>query len=230
MAALPLLVALLLAAPPAPYEQLGQQLSSGSPEERRAALSTVLAQTGSAPALLLFAASARALEEKRLDDAGFLFYAAQIRARVDQDRFPPRDRSSATDDLAAVGQQVGAAVTPALVREPAAFRKVVERLRDWDAQTVAGYEPGWPHGPAAAGTDASAYAAGVKDEYLAPAEDLATLLDDAEYAAAFRTVQDATRPGVVLRPTAAEVAAARQAAHTIEQKKGIRGPFSATGR
>ena len=61
----------------------------GTPEEQRKALDFVIAHTATTPSFQMFVAAAIALPLGRLEDAAFLFYAAQLRARFDQERFPP---------------------------------------------------------------------------------------------------------------------------------------------
>jgi hypothetical protein len=56
----------------------------------------------------MYVATARSLDLGRLEDAGFLYYAAQLRARFDLKRFPPVDKGGDSPGvaLAAVSHQV----------------------------------------------------------------------------------------------------------------------------
>ena len=117
----------------------------GAPKEQKQAVDFVLAHTTGAPAALLYVAAARSLDLGRLEDAGFLYYAGQLRTRLDLKRFPPVDEGGDSPGvaLAALSQQVGSVVNPAVMREPRVFKAVIDKVRAFDLETAPGYDPGW---------------------------------------------------------------------------------------
>jgi len=202
----------------------------GTPAEQKTAVDHVLTHATAAPAPLMYLAAARSLDLGRLGDAGFLYYAAQLRARFDLKRFPPVDKGgdSPAVALSALSYQVGSAVNPAVMREPVVFKTVIEKVRAWDVTPPPGYDPGWTYATPSPPADARALAASVKADYLRPAEGLVTLLNTPEYFTAWKTVQDANFAPFDGKPHP-ERAAARETAEKrlreIEQRLGIEGLF-----
>ena len=155
------------------------------------ALTYILGHAAEAPSLQLFIGATAAMSNNRLQDAAFLFYVAQMRSRYDLVRFPPKGTGgdSPTALLAALNQQIGAAVNPAIMRDPAALTAVVKRVEAWSPTTPPGYEPGWPHTAGkqdAAKTLFTSQRAAFKKHFGA----ISALLNDPAYFAAFKTVQD----------------------------------------
>src|SRR5262245_44249996 len=106
MILLPLLVSVALAPgafrdekPASDIDRAMVQLQ-GTPKEQKQAVDFVLAHLAAAPASVMYVASARGLELGRLEDAGFLYYAAQLRARFDLKRFPPVDKGGDSPGVA----------------------------------------------------------------------------------------------------------------------------------
>jgi TonB family protein len=213
---------------------LSDRLASGTPDAQKAALEEVLARPAATASIDLFLASAVALQQGRVEDAGFLLYAAQLRARVDLDRFPPKGKGGDSPEtlIAALSMQVGQAVNPALMREPKAFGQAVARLRAWDAIGPAAYDPGWEHGPAKPAAQVKAVADRLKQETLEPAENMVKLLGTPEYLEAFKTLQDFNLDPSAGEPSAEKIAAAQKAERTmaeIEKRLGIPGFAAAAG-
>lgn len=210
--------------------RLENQLLEGSPEEQRKALDFVLGHTGATPSHLMFMAAAVALRLDRLEDSGFLFYAAQLRSRFDQERFPPIEKEGDAPQgaLAALNFQIGAAINPALMGVPKSFRAVVDRLRAWEVHTASNYDPGWKYAEPKPAAEAHALGERMKQESLESAEGIATLLNTPEYFKAFKTVQDYNlgSPEVPERPeTVAQVENARKQLREIEERMRIPGLF-----
>lgn len=152
----------------------------------------VLAHADRAPAADLFTASAAMLGHKRLGDAAFLFYIAQMRRRLDIAHFPPKESGADSPDIAlmALSQQIGQAVNPAIMRQPKELSAVLERVRAWTPVTPKTYDPGWKALRRESDTAAqSAFEANRKD-FLDHFGGLATLLNRPDYFAAFKTLQD----------------------------------------
>lgn len=176
---------------PKMHDALLQLQRSKTAADALPALTYILGHTAEAPSLQLFIGATAAMGNNRLEDAAFLFYIAQMRSRYDLLRFPPKATGgdSPAAVLAALNQQIGAAVNPAIMRQPAALANVVKRVEAWSPAVPAGYEPGWPHTTGkqdAAKTLFNTQRAAFKKQFGA----ISTLLNDPEYFAAFKTVQD----------------------------------------
>jgi len=190
-------------------------------------LNYVLAHSQEAPAPHLFIASAAALSSNRLPDAGYLFYAAQLRGRYDIARFPPKGKGAESPAaiLGALSSQIGTVVNPAVMREPKTFADVVTRVSKWTPVTTPGYSPTWeytaPDPAAAKKVFDTQHAAFIKQ-----VGGLSTLLNDPQYFAAFKVLQDYNMSKT--KPGPAEEKAKTAAIDTmaaIEKKKDIEGLF-----
>ncbi len=230
-----LLVAAALAGPAIAAAQraddVAEKLSSGTPAEQAQALDAVLARPEGVASFDLFQAAAVAYQVGRLEDAGFLLYAAQLRARVDLDRFPPREQGGDSPEalIAGLSMPIGEAVNPALMRNPRAFEGAIGRVRAWDPVAPEGYDPGWDHGPAKPAQEAKTAAERLKREMLLPAEGMVRLLARPEYFEAFKTLQDFNRDTSPDAKKPERVAAAKAAERTmaeIEKRLGIAGLYT----
>jgi hypothetical protein len=202
----------------------------GTPKEQKQALDFVLAHMAGAQAAPLYVAAVRSVELGRLEDAGFLYYAGQLRTRLDLKRFPPVHEGGDSPGvaLAALSQQVGSVVNPAVMREPRVFKAVIDRVRAFDLETPPGYDPGWEFAGAPAPAEARALSASVKQEYLKPAEGMVTLLNTPEYFEAWKVVQDANFAPYDGKPHPERVAAVEKATlqlRAIEERMEIEGLF-----
>jgi len=210
--------------------QLDKDLLQGTIDEQRKALDSVLAHASTTSAIHMLEASLTALRLGRLEDAGFLFFAGKLRGRVDMECFPPIGQGGDSPGVAltAVGFQIGGALNPAIMREPKSFKAAIDRVRAWDVQMPRGYDPGWEHTKPKPAVEARAVAAKAKEEYLKPADGLATLLNTPEYFEAFKIVQDYnfSDPKEQVKPEAMErMDRAQKQLREIEEKKGIEGLF-----
>jgi hypothetical protein len=169
------------------------ELEAGTPDRARAAVDYVLSNLDMARADVLFMVSMGALELKRIDDAGFLYYAGQLRARVDQQRFPPVGTGGGSPMVAigALRQVIGAEINPAIMREPTVLAAVLTRLDAWSVGTAPGYDPGWEYTTARTAADVKALTDTVKAEYLRGGREILSLITIPEYLAALRESQAA---------------------------------------
>lgn len=202
----------------------------GTPREQKQAIDFVLAHPADTQAATLYVAAARSLELGRLEDAGFLYYAGQLRTRFDLKRFPPVGQGGDSPGVAlgALSQQVGSVVNPAVMREPRVFKAVIDKVRALDLETPPGYDPGWEFAGTPAPAEARALSASVKQEYLKPAEGLVTLLNTPEYFDAWKVVQDANLAPFDGKPHPERAAAVEQATRRLrglEERMGIEGLF-----
>jgi hypothetical protein len=188
--------ATLLAQPRSPLTSMTAalaELESDTGSRAGEALDYVLAHLDMASAEVLLTASIGALQLKRIEDAGFLFYAGQLRSRVDQQRFPPVGKGGDSPAVAigALQQIIGAEINPAIMREPATFAAVLNRLEAWDTNTARGYDPGWAFAKASSAAEARKVTDTVKAEYLRGGKDVLALITIPEYLSALRESQDA---------------------------------------
>jgi hypothetical protein len=97
------------------------------------AFETVVKRPDAYSGLVLYAASAVALKEERIEDSGFLFYAAQLRSRFDKICFPPEGTGGNDPFLvnANLSMMIGSAVNPAVMDDPPVFQRVLDRLEKW---------------------------------------------------------------------------------------------------
>ena len=123
---------------------LDQDLLQGSLDEQRKAADYVLAHATTTSAIHLLEAGLAEFRLGRLEDAAFLFFAGKLRGRIDQECFPPVGEGGDSPGVAlgALGFQIGAAVNPAIMREPSSYKAVIERLHAWDPELAPGYDPG----------------------------------------------------------------------------------------
>src|SRR5437763_7136810 len=130
-----LLLCAMLVSLPLAADDMSKALDqmNGSKEEAFKAADFVLANVGRAPAMDLFLASAVMLSRQRVEDAGFLLYTGQLRRRLDISRFPPAESGGDSPEvlLGAMSQQIGAAINPAVMRQPKELRAAVTRVAAW---------------------------------------------------------------------------------------------------
>jgi len=203
--------------------------AASSAGEAAAPLAFVLSHSQQAPAPHLFIASAAAMRSNRLQDAAFLFYAAQLRARFDLARFPPTETGGDSPGvlLAALSQTIGAAINPAIMREPKSFADVVARVSAWSPATPFSYDPSWKY----SAIDAKAGKRKFDEQragFVKQFGGLATLLNDAQYFAAFKTLQDYNFATPAEKQDAKRIKAKNAAEATmlaIEKKRNIEGLY-----
>src|SRR5258705_3318796 len=155
------------------------------------ALETVLKTPDQCSADVLYVGAAVAFKQKRLEDSAFLFYAGQLRARFDQKCFPPKGTGGDSPFLAyaALSQELGSSINPAVMAEPKTFAKVFERLEKWKPKAPKEYTPGYEFKERLSEKDAHEAAKPNRTAFLGRMGDFSKLLNDAEYFAAFRVVQ-----------------------------------------
>ena len=192
-------------------------------------LETVLKAPEEYSAVILFLGAGTAFKEKRLEDSAFLFYAAQLRMRFDQKCFPPEGTGAEDPFLpcVAIAQAIGSEINPAVMAEPKAFAKAIDRVKKWSPKAPEDYTPGYEFKKRLTETDAHEAAKQNRTEFLNRMGDLATLLNDAEYFAAFRVLQefDPARDGKVpAKKEESEKATATM--KRIERDKGLKGFMS----
>ena len=171
---------------------------TGTPAALNSVLDALAADSSLVGPMQLFMASNTALRLGRVEDAGFFFYAAQVRAAFDFERFdvsPRADGNNAATYLGFLRHTIGEQVNPAIMREPARFAAVVTRLERWDV--VPSPDAYYPEFEKAAvklpRARWAASAAALKEKFLTTfARRTLTLLNDREYFEALLAVQSVT--------------------------------------
>ena len=166
----------------------------GSREELTRLIDAIVLDASLLSPTYLFLASKTAFNLGRLGDAAFLFYAAQLRAKFDLDRYelPAQAADSPAIYFGFLRQTIGESVNPAVMREPAVFSAVVKRLESWEI--VPSREAFYPDFDAKAKFKLPpekwpAHAATIKKEFMNVFGRQVRLLNDPEYFQAFRFVQ-----------------------------------------
>ncbi len=154
-------------------------------------LEYMLAHTDEAPSTYMFIAALKLHQLKKIEDAAFLFFAAQLRSRYDLKRFVPitSQREAVYSGIGAVRFQVGGVIKPAIMRQPLLLEKVVKRIQMWEIDTVSSYYPGWRFEHVEPLVKQQKSAQKIKKGFLRYYKKLVTLLKDPDYFKAFVTVQ-----------------------------------------
>jgi len=169
---------------------------TGSRDELTKAVDAIVGDSSLVSPMYLFLASKTALTLNRVEDAAFLFYAAQLRGAFDFERYDVSrqpDGNNAATYLGFLRQTIGSSVNPAIMREPAHFAAVIDRLDRWTL--VPSPKAFYPEFADAKGFKTApptwvASAAAIKDGFMKQfGRRQATLLNDPEYFEAFRFVQ-----------------------------------------
>lgn len=209
-----------------PEQALYHQLTSEATCVR--ALNKVLKTPDEFSAGLLFVSCSVALRLHRLEDAGFLFYAGNIRTEFDKALFPPVVGSGGASPLVVLGMlqvEQGTRLSPALMGEPKLFAKVTARVKSWKPRVPSGFEPGWDYSKKGNEKQAEAVMETTRNEIVSQLGDLSRLLQDDAYFAAFKTAQDyhLRAADESTRPSAESYQSACQAMEQIEKEKRIVG-------
>lgn len=139
----------------------------------------------------MYMAAALAYKGKKLEDAAFLYYAAQMRAKFDMQRFHETGGDGIGSLYGALSRQVGEEVNLAIARDPQALVAVLNRLEAWSVQPAAPYDPGWAvqDRTRMSGNEEAILGKSIKDETLNRLRPMAELLSDPEYFSAFLIFQ-----------------------------------------
>jgi TonB family protein len=168
----------------------------GSRAELMALVDAFVADSSLVSPVYLFLAAKTAFNLDRTEDAAFLFYAAQLRAAFDFERYDVARQPSGDNVATYLGflrQTIGMSVNPAIMREPKSFASVIDRLDRWEM--VPSRDAFYPDFAEAKGFKLAAdqwpaTAAKIKDGFMTQfGRRQARLLNDPEYFAAFRFVQ-----------------------------------------
>ena len=170
----------------------------GSRDQLSRSIDAIVADSSLVSPTYLFIASKTALTLNRVEDAGFLFYAAQLRTAFDFERYDaPRqpDGNNAATYLGFLRQTIGESVNPAIMREPARFTAAMNRLDRWElVPSRQAFYPEFASNRFKTAPEtwaASAATLKATGSWTRFGRRQARLLNDPEYFAAFRVVQAA---------------------------------------
>jgi hypothetical protein len=155
------------------------------------------ADSSLASPMYLYLAAGTAIRIGRVEDAAFLYFAAQIRGAFDVERHD-LGTETAGGGVAGyygfLGHTIGQSVNPAIMRQPALFARAVARVESWDPVPARGaYYPEFEdaRGFALDPPQWAARAAAIKEDFLSSfGRRYAALLADPRYAEAVSFVQD----------------------------------------
>jgi len=189
------------------------------------ALETILGEPEKYSAVILYIGADVALAKERLEDSGFLFYAAQLRARFDKECFSAKGTGAESPFLlfAALSEELGSIINPTLMAEPKTFSKVIDRVGNWNPKAPQEYSPGYEFTERLSEQDAVEAAKKYRTKYLSDMGDLSKLLNDAEYFAAFQVVQAYNLGPDDKGPTDQEKEKAMSTMRRIQKDKGLSG-------
>lgn len=169
-----------------------------TPENLGALIDAFVADTSMVGPMYLIMAANTALRLKRVEDAAFLFYAGQIRAKFDFERYDISARADGNNAATYLGFLVhttGQGVNPAIQSQPKQFAAVIQRIETWEV--VPSPDAFYPEFKEAKGFKVpreqwTTLARSLKSEFLELfGRRYVKLLNDPEYFKAFKVMQDA---------------------------------------
>ena len=132
----------------------------------------------------LFRGASVCFEADRRFDGSFLMLAGQVRAMTDMTLLRPSDDRSeiaAAELYGFIYARAGGAGDDALYRDPAATRRLLERVEAWQPAFFDRYDPGWAYKPLAEAASYEATAREVKAHRIAQLQGYAQLIRRDDY-------------------------------------------------
>jgi uncharacterized protein len=111
------------------------------------ALDYVLAHAETMPAIDLLVGASTAYRLDRLQDAGFLFYAGETRARYELKKYKPVESGGNSPAVFLVFLLANSedTIVGDLKKRPADYAEVMDRLDAWTIREPRGFDPGWEY-------------------------------------------------------------------------------------
>jgi hypothetical protein len=194
--------------------------ANGSATERIEYVEFILANHRQANSTQLFFAARNALQSGRIEDAGFLFYAAQLRAKLDFFRYPSANAQQA---LGAVRQVMSEAIDPVIIRDPNVYEKIFDRIKTWEIVPLEDYSPGWDSNAKKTPEEIKSAAASIKQGLVEYMGNGVTLFRIPAYHKAVMTVQSYNFPSSNAKSDATTRADYESALSTIRDLEKDRG-------
>lgn len=117
-----------------------QSLFKGTPEQRRKAIESIIANPENYAPPVFYALSHVLFNEARKDEALFWFYAGQLRARFDANRCSD---VSARQAVGALNQQFGPLINQYAFLDIAKLEELIPKVVEWDQKTPHQYDHRW---------------------------------------------------------------------------------------
>jgi hypothetical protein len=208
-------------------EALYHQLTNENSKVSGPALELVVKRSQECSADILYIACNVALRQKRLEDAGFLFYIAPFRAKFDSVLFPPK-QNGADDPMLAYAETratLGPVLNPEIIRQPKVYTGALARVKSWQPKVAESYTPWWEYSQKTTPKQAEEAIAKDRAEFMQHMSGLGKLLQDQSYFAALKTAQDYNLKlsNDKTRPSEESYQAALRTMERIEKEKGIEG-------
>jgi hypothetical protein len=213
--------ALTFAQTPADKELL-ERLEKGP--DKTKALATVLATPDEFSPSILHKGMIVAVHEKRIEDGTFLLYAGLFRADFDTECFPPHGLAGVGPFIvnSVTAQLLVPTLTRAAMNDPVTFAKIIDRLKKWNPKLAKNYHPGYEFKEQKSEKAALEATKAKRIEIIRMLTDSSTLLNEAEYFAAYQVNQKFKRASEDKRPTKEQNESAINTMKRIENDKGIK--------
>lgn len=210
------------------------ELLNGSYSEQ--AVDLVLETATRQPAIVLREACRVAIEKDRVEDAAFLYYAAEIRDVSDQIRFPPasHDADGPFTNAGVSGDVLGRTIEKLISRTPSAYISLADRIRTWSPASSPDYTPQYEFMEHVVTQDDLDMIKMFEVERRQFLYSLASLMENSDYRAAFRIRQAFRRraegamfllEGDPAAPTLGEAVTAHDTMRRIEIASGFEDGF-----
>jgi hypothetical protein len=121
-------------------EESVQILNEGTQEQKEERIAQILAAPASHAPPVLVMMSRVLFDSGKKDEAGFWFYAGQLRARFDANRCADESARSAVSVL---NEEFGPRINEYMFRDLVKLESVVRRVVEWDRKTPHDYDPRW---------------------------------------------------------------------------------------
>ena len=123
---------------------------AGTPDQQRAVIEFMVRESVKLETPLLYIAAQTALELNMVVEAGFFFFAGQLRAAFDRQRFAfhPKDPRKIVHDTYRLSQLTSRLVSPKVTADFEIFKSVMNKLHRWPiAPLDDSFYPGEKYGP-----------------------------------------------------------------------------------
>jgi hypothetical protein len=167
-------------------------IQSTNPETIKTSLTYILLNQEDIPSTYFLLASAQSLQLNRLEDAGYLYYAGQLRAKFDLRRFPPKQQGGNSPNITLISlmRQVGSVVNPEVFKKPKLFNTIITNLARFPITTKADYNPGWEYKYQLPLSKQKEILRKIANTDIKQLAGFSQLLNDTEYYNAFTTLQE----------------------------------------
>lgn len=120
-----------------------------------------------------------------IEEAGFLFYAAQIRYKIDKEVYPPIGKGGNSPGVlvGALASSAKQVILPALNGDPTASANVIKRLTKWTPKFIEEYDPGWKYKERLNDKESQAILVEVFDSITSSLQQKSRLLSNEKYQA-----------------------------------------------